>query len=55
MTKNHLYVESNKKNDTNEFTCKTETDSQAQKTKLWLPKGKEREVYVRSLGLKFIH
>ena len=27
------------KNDTNEFIYKTETDSQAQKTNLWLPKG----------------
>ena len=28
------------KNDTNEFTYKTEIDSQTQKTNLWLPKGK---------------
>ena len=27
-------------NDTNEFIYKTETDSQAQKTNLWLSKGK---------------
>ena len=32
-----LYAES-KKNDTNELICKTETDGQ--KTNLWLPKGK---------------
>ena len=30
----------NLKYDTNEFTYKTETDSQTQKTNLWLPKGK---------------
>ena len=35
----HLYVES-QKNDTNELIYKTETDSQTQKTNLWLPKGK---------------
>ena len=29
-----------KKNDTNELIYKTEIDSQAQKTNLWLPKGK---------------
>ena len=34
----HLYVKS-KKNDTNELIYKTETDSQTQKTDLWLPKG----------------
>ena len=28
------------KNDTNELTYKTETDSQISKTNLWLPKGK---------------
>ena len=28
------------KNDTNELIYKTETDSQIQKTSLWLPKGK---------------
>ena len=31
------------KNGTNEFFYKTETESQMQKTNLWLPKGKERE------------
>ena len=31
----------NLKNDTNELMDKTETDSQTQKTNLWLPKGKE--------------
>ena len=30
----------NLKNNTNEFIYKTETDSQTQKTNLWLPKGK---------------
>ena len=34
----HLYVES-KKNDTNQLTYKTETDSQTEKTNVWLPKG----------------
>ena len=29
-----------KKNDTNELIYKTESDSQTQKTNLWLPKGK---------------
>ena len=33
------------KNDTNEFTYKTEIDLQTQKTKLWLPKGKARDRY----------
>ena len=32
----------NLKNNTNELIYKTETDSQAQKTDLLLPKGKER-------------
>ena len=30
-----------KKNDTNELISKRETDSQTEKTNLWLPKGKE--------------
>ena len=30
----------NLKNDTNELIYKTKTDSQTQKTNLWLPKGK---------------
>ena len=30
----------NQKSDTNELIYKTETDSQNQKTNLWLPKGK---------------
>ena len=30
----------NLKNDTNELIYKTETDSQTEKTNLWLPKGK---------------
>ena len=33
----------NLKYDTNELFCKTETESQTQKTNLWLPKGKEGE------------
>jgi len=32
----------NLKNNTNEFIDKTETDSQTQKTNLWLPKEKGR-------------
>ena len=32
-----------KKNDTNELTYKGETDSQTQKTNLWLPKRMEGE------------
>ena len=32
----------NLKNNTSESTYKTETDSQMQKTNLWLPKGKGR-------------
>ena len=34
--KYRLYVES-KKNDTNELTYKTETDSETNRTNLWLP------------------
>ena len=34
-----LYVQSKKKKDTNELICKTERDSQTQKTNLWLPRG----------------
>ena len=37
----HLYVESKK--DTNELIYRIETDSQTQKTNLWLPKGKQGE------------
>ena len=33
----------NLKDNTNESIYKTETDSQIQKTNLWLPKGKGRE------------
>ena len=40
----HIYVESKKKNNnTNELIYKIETDSQTQKTNLWLPKGEGRE------------
>ena len=35
----HLYVEY-KENNTNEGVCKTKTESQIQKTNLWLPKGR---------------
>ena len=31
------------KNNTNECICKTETDSQIQKTNLWLPKGRGKQ------------
>ena len=31
------------KKDTNELTCRTETDSQTLETNLWLPKGTCRE------------
>ena len=36
----HITYMQNLKYDTNEFIYKTETDSQIQKTNLWLPKGK---------------
>ena len=39
----------NLKYDTNELIYKTETESQTQKTNLWLPKGKEGQI--RSMGL----
>ena len=35
----HLYLKS-KKDDTNDFIYRTETDSQTSKTNLWLLKGK---------------
>ena len=42
----------NLKNNTNESIYKTETDSQTQKTNLWLPKGKGfGEGEIRSMGL----
>ena len=37
------YVESKKKKNTNELIYETETDSQTQKTNIWLPKGKAEE------------
>ena len=43
-----------KKNDTNEIIYKTHIDSQSEKTNLWLPNGKEREGYLRSLGPLYI-
>ena len=39
-----------KKNYTNELIYKTETDSQTQRTNLWLPKKGMGEGYIRSLG-----
>ena len=45
----------NLKNNTNELIYKTETDSQAQKTNLLLPKGKEGEGQIRNLGLTDTH
>ena len=47
-------MESKKKNDTNEIIYKTHIDSQSEKTNLWLPNGKEREGYLRSLGPLYI-
>ena len=38
--KNLLSLLARMQNDTNEFTYKTETDSQTEKINLWLPKGK---------------
>ena len=37
---NIVYMCNLKNNDTNELIYKRETDSQTQKTNLWLPKGK---------------
>ena len=52
----HLYVESNLKNDTNELTYKTETDSHISKSNLWLPKGKcGGKWWIRRLGLTYTH
>ena len=39
------------KKNTNESIYKTETESQTLKTNLWLPKGKRREGYIRSMEL----
>ena len=41
----------NLKYDTNELIYETETDSQVQRTDLWLPRGWEGEGWIRSLGL----
>ena len=52
----HLYVES-KKNDTDELTCRTETDSQTWKNS-WLPKGTGcgvGEGRTGGLGLAYAH
>ena len=40
---NIVYMCNLKNNDTNELIYKRETDSQTQKTNLWLPKGKGEE------------
>ena len=46
----------NLKIDTNELIYKTETDSQTEKTNLWLPEGKGGgEGYLRRLGLTYTH
>ena len=44
----------NVKNDTNELIYKTETDSETQKTNLWLPKGKGWG-QTRSMELTDVH
>ena len=41
--------------DTNELINKTEIDSQTEKTNLWLPEGKGKKGYIRSLGLTYTH
>ena len=40
-----------KKNDTNELIYKTETDSQTQKTEVWLPKGIARGAKNQEFGI----
>ena len=40
----------NLKKDANELICKTEIDSQIQKTNLWLPKGKTGAGISQELG-----
>ena len=42
---NVIYMRSLKNKNTSEFICKTET--QKEKTNLWLPKGEGREGYIR--------
>jgi len=52
----NLFVESEKKNNTNDFIYKTEIDSQTWKTNLWLPKRTEGDKgLIRSLGLTDTH
>ena len=41
----------NLKYDSNELIYKTETDSQTQRTDLWLPRGRGREGWTGRLGL----
>ena len=53
---NIVYMCNVKNNDTNELIYKRETDSQTQKTNLWLPNGKgDREEQIRSMGLTATH
>ena len=50
------YMQNLKKNDTNELIYKTETDSQTQRTNLWLPGGNGGgKGQLGSLGLKCTH
>ena len=44
----------NLKNNTDESVVKTETDSQTEKTNLWLPKGR-KEGQIKSVGLTDIN
>ena len=44
-----------KENDTKKLICKTEIESQTQKTNLCLPKGEEGKGQIRSLGLTYTH
>ena len=49
-----IYMQNQKRNDTNDLILKTETDSQTLKTNLRLPKGKgEGQGQIRSLGLTY--
>ena len=45
----------NLKYDTNQLIYETETDSQTHSTDLWLPRGRVRERWIRSLGLADIN
>ena len=48
-------MESKKIKDINESTCRTETDSQALKTNLWLPKWAGGGVWTGDLRLVYAH